>query len=166
MYEVRGKQVKGDNYIESLSHQKIPKVAAPHYESWGELLRFLIKENLPGDIPIPPESIRTGAPGEDPSGCLPARARRSGPTVDSITQSGPAGHAAVVSVAMLTPSGPCVDVGRTCGSSPSQRDRIERSRQPRGPLALTEVMESTVGPLRRASPANIRIGSSPVPPVR
>ena len=28
-YEVRGKEVTGSNYRESLSHQKIPKIAAP-----------------------------------------------------------------------------------------------------------------------------------------
>ncbi len=37
-YDVRGKAVSGDNYVESLSHQKIPKIAAPTYTSWGELL--------------------------------------------------------------------------------------------------------------------------------
>ncbi|HKS94400.1 MAG TPA: cobalamin-dependent protein, partial [Gammaproteobacteria bacterium] len=30
-YEVRGKPVEGNNYIESLSHQKIPKIAGPNY---------------------------------------------------------------------------------------------------------------------------------------
>src|SRR3546814_410879 len=50
-YEVRGKQIKVDNYRESLSHQKVPKIAAPTYKSWGELLTFLGKENLPGSYP-------------------------------------------------------------------------------------------------------------------
>ena len=35
-YEVRGRAVTGDNYVESLSHQRIPKVAAPHYRGWVE----------------------------------------------------------------------------------------------------------------------------------
>ena len=65
-YDVRGKAVKGDNYIESLSHQKIPKVAAPHYESWGELLRFLLKENLPGDYPYTAGIYPYRRTGEDP----------------------------------------------------------------------------------------------------
>ncbi|PPE73688.1 methylmalonyl-CoA mutase [Solimonas fluminis] len=65
-YEVRGKPVKGDNYIESLSHQKIPKVAAPHYESWGELLRFLLKENLPGGYPYTAGIYPYRRVGEDP----------------------------------------------------------------------------------------------------
>jgi methylmalonyl-CoA mutase len=65
-YNVRGKAVKGDNYIESLSHQKIPKVAAPHYESWGELLRFLLKENLPGAYPYTAGIYPYRRTGEDP----------------------------------------------------------------------------------------------------
>ncbi|MFQ5548009.1 MAG: methylmalonyl-CoA mutase family protein [Woeseia sp.] len=50
-YTVRGKEVTGANYRESLSHQKIHKVAAPDYRDWGELLTFLMKENLPGSYP-------------------------------------------------------------------------------------------------------------------
>ncbi|MDB5986048.1 MAG: methylmalonyl-CoA mutase [Nevskia sp.] len=65
-YDVRGKAVKGDNYKESLSHQQIPKVAAPHYRSWGELLRFLLKENLPGGYPYTAGLYPYRRAGEDP----------------------------------------------------------------------------------------------------
>ena len=65
-YNVRGKAVTGENYVESLSHQKIPKVAAPHYESWGELLRFLLKENLPGSFPYTAGIYPYRRAGEDP----------------------------------------------------------------------------------------------------
>jgi methylmalonyl-CoA mutase len=65
-YEVRGKAVKGENYVESLSHSKIPKVAAPHFESWGELLRFLLKENLPGGYPYTAGIYPYRRVGEDP----------------------------------------------------------------------------------------------------
>jgi methylmalonyl-CoA mutase len=50
-YTVRGKKVTGSNYRESLSHQRIQKIAAPNYRDWGELLVFLMKENLPGGYP-------------------------------------------------------------------------------------------------------------------
>ncbi len=50
-YEVRGKEISGNNYRESLSHQKIPKIAPPKYRDWGDLLKFLHKENLPGAYP-------------------------------------------------------------------------------------------------------------------
>ena len=50
-YEVRGREVTGDNYLQSLSRQAIPKIAPPQYRDWGELLRFLMRENLPGAYP-------------------------------------------------------------------------------------------------------------------
>jgi methylmalonyl-CoA mutase len=50
-YTVRGREVRGGNYTESLSHNPIPKLAPPRLEAWGERLRFLENENLPGDFP-------------------------------------------------------------------------------------------------------------------
>ena len=50
-YEVRGREVRGDNYTGTLSHQQVPKIAIPPYRDWGELLRFLLLENLPGAYP-------------------------------------------------------------------------------------------------------------------
>jgi methylmalonyl-CoA mutase len=50
-YSVRGREIAGENYTESLSHLKLPKIAAPGYEDWGEILKFLLRENLPGDYP-------------------------------------------------------------------------------------------------------------------
>ena len=65
-YEVRGKQIKVENYRESLSHQKVPKIAAPSYKSWGELLTFLGKENLPGSYPYTGGVYPYRRTGEDP----------------------------------------------------------------------------------------------------
>jgi methylmalonyl-CoA mutase len=50
-YPVRGREVRGENYSETLSHQQVPKIAIPPYRDWGELLRFLLLENLPGAYP-------------------------------------------------------------------------------------------------------------------
>ncbi|HEX6638738.1 MAG TPA: methylmalonyl-CoA mutase family protein, partial [Steroidobacteraceae bacterium] len=50
-YTVRGREVRGANYTESLSHNAIPKLAPPRLEGWGELLAFLQNENLPGAYP-------------------------------------------------------------------------------------------------------------------
>jgi len=65
-YEVRGKMIRVENYRESLSHQKIPKIAAPTYKSWGELLVFLQKENLPGYYPYTGGVYPYRRTGEDP----------------------------------------------------------------------------------------------------
>src|SRR5581483_749348 len=66
LYEVRGKPVEGSNYVESMSHQQIPKIAAPTYKSWGELLTFLMKENLPGAYPYTGGIYPYRRTGEDP----------------------------------------------------------------------------------------------------
>jgi methylmalonyl-CoA mutase len=50
-YTVRGREVQGDNYTETLSHNLIPKLAPPNLRGWGEILRFLQNENLPGTFP-------------------------------------------------------------------------------------------------------------------
>jgi isobutyryl-CoA mutase len=50
-YKVRDKLVTGENYTESLSHQRIPKLAVPKLRDWGEILRFILTENLPGAYP-------------------------------------------------------------------------------------------------------------------
>ena len=50
-YEVRGKSIEGENYTETLSHLRVPKIAVPPQRDWGELLRFLLTENLPGSYP-------------------------------------------------------------------------------------------------------------------
>jgi methylmalonyl-CoA mutase len=66
-YTVRGKEVTGSNYRESLSHQKIPKIAPPKYRDWGELLTFLMKENLPGAYPYTGGVYPYRRLGEDPT---------------------------------------------------------------------------------------------------
>ena len=66
-YSVRGKDIKGDNYTTSLSQLKIPKVAAPQYRDWGEILKFLLSENLPGSYPYTAGVFSYRRIGEDPS---------------------------------------------------------------------------------------------------
>ncbi len=66
-YKVRDKVIRVDNYRESLSHQKIPKVAPPTTKSWGDLLTFLGKENLPGHYPYTGGVYPYRRSGEDPT---------------------------------------------------------------------------------------------------
>ncbi|MEF2146696.1 methylmalonyl-CoA mutase family protein [Luteimonas sp. SHGZ20W] len=65
-YKVRDKLIRVDNYRESLSHSKIPKIAVPHFKDWGELLYFLQKENLPGAYPYTGGVYPYRRTGEDP----------------------------------------------------------------------------------------------------
>ena len=66
-YTVRGQQITGNNYRESLSHQRIPKIATPDYSDWGQLLAFLSKENLPGAYPYTGGVYPYRRHGEDPT---------------------------------------------------------------------------------------------------
>ncbi|MGR8949919.1 MAG: methylmalonyl-CoA mutase family protein [Gammaproteobacteria bacterium] len=66
-YEVRGKKITGSNYLESLSHQQIPKIAPPRFDGWGDLLRFLMMENLPGGYPYTGGVFPYRRAGEDPT---------------------------------------------------------------------------------------------------
>ncbi len=66
-YTVRGREITGPNYRESLSGQKIPKIAAPDFEDWGEQLSFLQKENLPGAYPYTGGVYPYRRHGEDPT---------------------------------------------------------------------------------------------------
>ncbi|OOG45851.1 methylmalonyl-CoA mutase family protein [Rhodanobacter sp. C01] len=66
-YKVRDKVIRVENYRDSLSHQKIPKVAPPKSKDWGELLSFLGRENLPGHYPYTGGVYPYRRSGEDPT---------------------------------------------------------------------------------------------------
>ena len=66
-YEVRGKKITGSNYRESLSHLQIPKLGMPRDTDWGELLSFLMRENLPGHYPYTAGVFPYRRTGEDPT---------------------------------------------------------------------------------------------------
>jgi methylmalonyl-CoA mutase len=51
VYSVRGKEIRVENYTESLSHTRIPKVALPSFHDWGEIVRWAMQENVPGEFP-------------------------------------------------------------------------------------------------------------------
>ncbi len=66
-YTVRDKTIRVENYRESLSHQQIPKIAAPTMRDWGDQLKFLMKENLPGAYPYTGGVYPYRRTGEDPT---------------------------------------------------------------------------------------------------
>ena len=51
-FQVRGKEVRIQNYTTSLSGLRVPKVALPRYRSDGDRLRWLLLENVPGRFPF------------------------------------------------------------------------------------------------------------------
>jgi len=65
-YEVRGREITGGNFRESLSRLQIPKIGMPRDADWGELLSFLLRENLPGHYPYTAGVFPYRRTGEDP----------------------------------------------------------------------------------------------------
>ncbi len=67
VFQVRGKEIKVKTFHESLSHSKIPKVSLPTYEAWGDLLKWSLKENVPGEFPYTAGVFPFKREGEDPT---------------------------------------------------------------------------------------------------
>ena len=66
-FKVRDKVLKLKTHTESLSHSQIPKVASPNYRSWGDILRWILQENFPGDFPFTSGLFPFKREGEDPT---------------------------------------------------------------------------------------------------
>ncbi|HKK87258.1 MAG TPA: methylmalonyl-CoA mutase family protein, partial [Saprospiraceae bacterium] len=67
IYHVRGKEIRVPTYTESLSHSKIPRVILPDYKDWGEIVRWSMKENVPGEFPYTAGVYPFKRSGEDPT---------------------------------------------------------------------------------------------------
>ncbi|MFM2039295.1 MAG: hypothetical protein RL432_2234 [Bacteroidota bacterium] len=66
-FKVRDKVLSLKTHTESLSHSQIPKVAAPRYSSWGDILRWVLQENFPGEFPYTSGLFPFKREGEDPT---------------------------------------------------------------------------------------------------
>ncbi|WP_415191778.1 methylmalonyl-CoA mutase family protein [Psychroserpens sp.] len=66
-FKVRDKEIKIETHTESLSHSQIPKVALPKYQAWGDILRWTLQENVPGEFPFTSGLYPFKRTGEDPA---------------------------------------------------------------------------------------------------
>lgn len=66
-YFVRGKEIKVENFTESISHQKIPKVSLPNLRHWDDIVTFARKENVPGKFPYTAGVFPFKRQNEDPT---------------------------------------------------------------------------------------------------
>jgi isobutyryl-CoA mutase len=67
VYQVRGKDIRVPTKSESLSHLKVPRVALPHYQGWGDILKWTLQENVPGEFPFTAGVFPFKREGEDPT---------------------------------------------------------------------------------------------------
>jgi len=66
-FKVRDKEINIETHSESLSHTKIPKISLPKYQAWGDLLRWNLQENVPGEFPYTAGLYPFKRTGEDPT---------------------------------------------------------------------------------------------------
>lgn len=67
VFKVRDKEIKIKTYSKSLSESRIPKVSLPRYEAWGDLLKWGLRENVPGKFPYTAGVFPFKREGEDPT---------------------------------------------------------------------------------------------------
>lgn len=66
-YKVRGKELSIETQSISLSGSSIPKISLPKYEAWGDLLKWQLQENVPGEFPYTAGLFPFKREGEDPT---------------------------------------------------------------------------------------------------
>ena len=66
-FKVRDKDINIETHSETLSHSKIPKISLPKYEAWGDVLRWNLQENVPGEFPFTAGLYPFKRTGEDPT---------------------------------------------------------------------------------------------------
>ncbi|MFC5623358.1 methylmalonyl-CoA mutase family protein [Algoriphagus winogradskyi] len=67
VFKVRDKEIKIKTYSKSLSDTRIPKVSLPKYEAWGDVLKWGLRENVPGKFPYTAGVFPFKREGEDPT---------------------------------------------------------------------------------------------------
>ncbi len=66
-FKVRGREIAMETHTESLSHTRVPRVSLPRYEAWGDILRWRLTENVPGQFPYAAGIYPFKRQGEDPT---------------------------------------------------------------------------------------------------
>jgi len=67
IYKVRGRDISIMTHTESLSHLQVPKISMPRFKAWGDILRWSLQENVPGEFPYTAGVFPYKREGEDPT---------------------------------------------------------------------------------------------------
>ncbi|AFM03682.1 methylmalonyl-CoA mutase, N-terminal domain/subunit [Bernardetia litoralis DSM 6794] len=67
VYKVRNREFSLKTYTTSLSQSKIPKISLPKYKGWGDILKWNLQENVPGEFPFTAGVFPFKRTGEDPT---------------------------------------------------------------------------------------------------
>ena len=66
-YKVREKELSIETQSTSLSGSSIPKISLPKYRAWGDILKWQLQENVPGEFPFTAGLFPFKREGEDPT---------------------------------------------------------------------------------------------------
>ncbi len=66
-YEVRGKVIRQSLSSITLAGTHLPKIVLPKYKEWGDILRWQLQENIPGEFPYTAGVFEMKRQGEDPT---------------------------------------------------------------------------------------------------
>jgi len=66
-FKVRNKELSIETHTKSLSQLDIPKVSLPKYQGWGDILKWALQENVPGEYPYTAGLFPFKREGEDPT---------------------------------------------------------------------------------------------------
>jgi len=66
-FKVRDRELSIETQTTSLSGSSIPKISLPKYEAWGDLLKWQLQENVPGEFPYTAGLFPFKREGEDPT---------------------------------------------------------------------------------------------------
>ena len=67
IFKVRERELKVRTYKETLSGTRVPKISMPRFEGWGDILRWSLLENVPGEFPYAAGVFPFKREGEDPT---------------------------------------------------------------------------------------------------
>ena len=82
-YTVRGKEIPVKTTHETISGTRVPRVALPTTEDWGEKLLWISKENVPGSFPFTGGVFPFRREDELPVRMFAGKAAQRGPTSDT-----------------------------------------------------------------------------------
>tara|TARA_R110002012_G_scaffold1079_2_gene4537 strand:- start:1704 stop:5084 length:3381 start_codon:yes stop_codon:yes gene_type:complete len=66
-FKVRNKELSIQTHSKSLSGSDIPKISMPKYQGWGDILKWSLQENVPGEFPYTAGLFPFKREGEDPT---------------------------------------------------------------------------------------------------
>ncbi|GAA5133848.1 methylmalonyl-CoA mutase family protein [Thalassotalea piscium] len=66
-FKVRDKELSIETHSKSLSDSNIPKISMPKYQGWGDILKWNLQENVPGEFPYTAGLFPFKREGEDPT---------------------------------------------------------------------------------------------------